>query len=406
MAAEYLLISIIIPAYNSAQFLAETLESALAQTWPNAEIIVVNDGSTDPTAEVLSAYQGRIRSIDQENQGLSGARNSGMRMAQGELFAFLDADDLIRPQFLENMARTFLADPDLDVAYCGWGYIDEAGKKLPEAGKFQFSGPVINQMVLANRFPVMATMIRKTSATQTGFFDPSLRSTEDWDFWLRAALCGAKFQCVPQELVQYRIHDSNMSANITRMHDSQLQVLDKFYANQGLPESVTQLKGRAYGRVYLTTAQAYLRAGQDEAARQAFIQSVRQWPEMLCQEETYYTIICALQPPGYRDTQQYKDLEWATQILGQLLEAVFQEPALKAQVAGKQARAEATKALALAHHYSLAGQDGQARHWVAQAIKAQPTLAVDRQTIRLGGRALLGRKRSQQIKQMIRRSGK
>ncbi|HEX7976351.1 MAG TPA: hypothetical protein VF498_18210, partial [Anaerolineales bacterium] len=190
--------------------------------------------------------------------------------------------------------------------------------------------------------------------------------------WLRAAQHDRKFYCVPQELVRYRVHGENMSLNVESMHESQIRVLKKFFANQDLPGRISQLEARAYERIYLTTTQWLLRNGDFEAAKQAFLRCVQIWSEMLCQEETYYSIICAQQPAGYRDTQYFKDLDWATRTLEQLLDAVFHEPGLRAQVAGLKARAEATKSLALAHHYYRSGQNRQARRLVARAIKEQP----------------------------------
>lgn len=111
------LVSVIIPAYNVAPFIAETLDSLFAQTWRNFEAVVINDGSTDDTEERLTPYRDRIVYIKQENRGVMAARNAGLQAARGRYIALLDGDDLWEPKFLETLAGMLQADPNLSVAY-------------------------------------------------------------------------------------------------------------------------------------------------------------------------------------------------------------------------------------------------------------------------------------------------
>src|SRR6476661_4282570 len=123
-------ISVIIPAYNAARTLAETLESLLVQTFPNWEAIVVDDGSSDETAAIASQFtqkDSRIRVVSQTNQGVCAARNTGIRLAQFDWLLFLDADDWILPQHLEKMTAALTADSTLDAVHCGWSRVAPDG---------------------------------------------------------------------------------------------------------------------------------------------------------------------------------------------------------------------------------------------------------------------------------------
>src|SRR6267142_4272392 len=123
------LVSVVIPNYNCGRFLAETLESVFAQTYPNVEVIVVDDGSTDDSLNVLESFAARVRVVRQANQGVSAARNAGIRESRGAFVAFLDADDLWHPEKLTKQIAVF-ANPAVGLVYCAVEYIDEQGRSL------------------------------------------------------------------------------------------------------------------------------------------------------------------------------------------------------------------------------------------------------------------------------------
>jgi glycosyltransferase involved in cell wall biosynthesis len=396
MASDFPLISVIIPAYNSANFLIETLESALAQTWPNKEIIVVNDGSTDETDELLKAYRERICYIFQENGGLGAARNSGLRAAKGELVAFLDADDLWLPEFLETQARFLIQNPNVGVVYSWWDFIDPGGAKLPQEGRFTETGNLLRHLVLSNRFAVMSALIRMKCVEAVGGFDADRLISEDWDFWVRVAQTDCVFGLTPRVLSQYRMHGTNMSWNIPKSHRRYIRVLDKVFEHEN--GQVADLKPRAYSGVLLLTATSYLRAGMTEDGKGAFLAGVKTWPELVCQEDTYYKIICLEQPLGYQGTQNFKDLEKAKARIAELFEHVSNEPDLRTELAPLVNRAFAVQRIALAKHYYLAGQCAEARSLIQQAAKVDPPSVQNRETMGLWIRSLLGKKQVDRIK--------
>jgi len=132
MTAQVPLVSIIMPAYNSAQFIGKAVESALQQTYPRCELIVINDGSTDETREVLRPFMGRIRYIDQERRGASAARNTGLAAASGEFIAFLDADDLLPRRAMEQRLARFAQVPSAAVVCSGWQIVDTGGRPIAD----------------------------------------------------------------------------------------------------------------------------------------------------------------------------------------------------------------------------------------------------------------------------------
>lgn len=209
------LVSVIIPTYNYARFLPSAVKSVQAQDGVATEIIIVDDGSTDNTAAEAQAFGAAVRYIHQENQGLSAARNTGLRAARGEYLVFLDADDLLCKGNLASHLRLFTdrPQPDLSVCLCLQAFENQ---ETPDA----FWPLVLKHFDLhlcnANVSPVHSIMLRAQTASQIGFFDVSLRACEDQDYWLRCAVAGKVFACNPDGLVIYRKHGQSMSSRHTR----------------------------------------------------------------------------------------------------------------------------------------------------------------------------------------------
>ncbi|PKO13694.1 MAG: hypothetical protein CVU39_17855 [Chloroflexi bacterium HGW-Chloroflexi-10] len=256
------IITVIIPAYNQSHYLAGAIESVLAQDYEDWECIVVNDGSTDSTAEVVKAYQDqRIHYIYQQNAGLSAARNTGIRNARGKYLSFLDSDDLFAKNKLSLLINVFHNNPEIALVSGSTELIDQNGIAI--ARKFD---PVLpadtSQLLLGNPLHVGSVLVKRSWQEKIGFFDTRLRSYEDWDFWLRLALYNAKFVCIPEVVSFYRFHTEQMTRNRQQMTRASFTVLDQIYAQQNLPEPWIQLKDKAYSHSHLrAAANAY--AGSD-----------------------------------------------------------------------------------------------------------------------------------------------
>uniref|UniRef100_B8HRA8 Glycosyl transferase family 2 n=1 Tax=Cyanothece sp. (strain PCC 7425 / ATCC 29141) TaxID=395961 RepID=B8HRA8_CYAP4 len=225
-------VSIVIPAFNAADTIAETLQSLLDQTFTNWEAIVVNDGSTDDTVVVVQRFMARdlrIHLFTQENQGLSGARNSGAKLAQGDCVLFLDADDWIFPSHLERLTHRFLADPSLDVVYCGWVHaLPDREYVLPELPTL--SGDLFVPFCHYCVSLMSSFLVRRSLVDLVGPFDTSMHcGGEDWDFWQRIARSGARFGLVKEVLVAYRARPNSLSRNGAILLKDSLVVLTRGY---------------------------------------------------------------------------------------------------------------------------------------------------------------------------------
>lgn len=236
-------VSIIIPAYNQATFLAQAVESCLDQTHPSVEIIVVDDGSTDATPTVVRAFGDRIRYVRQDNTGLPGARNRGLHESTGDYLCFLDSDDFYHPAKLEKQIHALDTNPGLGLVYCDITTVNESGVPLREAPSIaslerQLSGDIFPSLMMGGYFPPHTVMIRRSVLDQVGGFDPELGGYADYDLWLRVSAAGhrALFQAEP--LAFYRTHTGSMSKDGEHMAKTQIASLTK--AARTHPEGVAR----------------------------------------------------------------------------------------------------------------------------------------------------------------------
>jgi sugar transferase (PEP-CTERM/EpsH1 system associated) len=228
-------VSVIIPTYNPAATLREAIDSALAQTQPPREVIVVDDGSTQDTSWVPAAYGGRIRFVRQSNGGPASARNAGCRLAAGECLAFLDADDVWEPEKLAMQSAALAASPRAGLVYSPAARIDRAGRPVPAPGPepLRPSGRIAEALFEQNVIPTSTVMIRRACLEAVGWFDedPRLISVEDYDLWLRIA---ERFEVlgIERPLVRYRVHPAGISRNTDRSYGGERLVLEKAVARR------------------------------------------------------------------------------------------------------------------------------------------------------------------------------
>ncbi|HZJ26323.1 MAG TPA: glycosyltransferase [Acidimicrobiia bacterium] len=213
------LVSVIIPAYNMVDFVAETIESALAQTYSAVEIIVVNDGSTDETAAAIAPYRDRIRYVEQENRGLAGARNTGIRVSRGEYLALLDADDLWLPDRLGHCVEHFAAHPHLGMVTTD-AYLIEGGETTTkrcyrDRRQYPFPDAEDHQLaVIARRnFLFVSVVFKRELVDRYGSFDEQFRRAEDYELWSRYLVRGERAGYVDEPLGYYRRRADSLSAS-------------------------------------------------------------------------------------------------------------------------------------------------------------------------------------------------
>ncbi|GAP10770.1 glycosyltransferase [Bellilinea caldifistulae] len=248
------LVTIIIPAYNQGYYLGEAIQSCLNQTYPNIEIIVVDDGSTDNTQEVAHSYNNpKIKYLYKQNGGLSSARNAGIRAASGEYLSFLDSDDMFLPPKIELLMDKFKANPELGFVAGHALLIDQRGKVIPKKFETFLPSPIQN-LILGNPFHVGSVMIKKEWQEKIGYFDETLRSYEDWDYWLRLAIEGCNMEVVPVAVSKYRFHTGQMTRNGEQMTTANLAVLEKTFTNPNLSQEWQKMKPKAYAHAHLRAA--------------------------------------------------------------------------------------------------------------------------------------------------------
>jgi GT2 family glycosyltransferase len=299
-------IAVVIPAYNLARYLPEAIEGVLAQTIDPSrlEILVIDDGSTDETPVVASRYAPRVRCISQPNRGLPAARNRGLAETTAPHVTFLDADDRILPEKLATEIAVFEADPGAGLVYSGWRYIDADGDPLPQRGWSREEGDVLGRLLLGNLIHPHAALVRRSLVEAVGAFDESLTSVEDWDLWLRITMAGARWRCVDQPLLEYRVRSDGMHANPKRMLRNRVAVLDKTFAQLEGASDLVRTRPRAYQNAYLEAACDY--AGMDamEDALSTMTTATAYHPSFLTDVRTLRELSRLLLPLGFRNESQ------------------------------------------------------------------------------------------------------
>ena len=234
------LVSVIIPAFRCAQYVAQAVESVLSQSFSNHEVLVINDGSPDtPLLEqALAPYQHRIRYIKQATSGPAGARNTGIRRAEGKYLAFLDSDDYWSADHLWQQLALLEQDPTLDLVYCDYMLIKDerqfarAFDLQPQSAAVNFEALLVEDCAIG-----MSTVVGSREAIlRAGLFDQSLLRCEDFEMWLRMSLTGARMAYHPGVQVFHRINEAGLSADKWSMKKDRIRVYEKMAANFSISE--------------------------------------------------------------------------------------------------------------------------------------------------------------------------
>lgn len=232
-------ISVVIPAYNCDRYLRVAIDSVLAQAHCHFEVIVIDDGSTDRTAEVLQQYGNQIRAVAQPNQGVAVARNHGIALAQGKWVAFLDADDYFLPDKLAAQLAIAAAEPHLGIIHSGWQRVSATGELLTVVEPWH----QVPQLTLESWLrwkPVLpsAMLFRRDWLEKAGGFDPQFPPAEDTELVLRLAAMGCEATWLRRITVNYRQHpDSAMHKGLPQAR-SLTAVIEQFFHRADLPDSI------------------------------------------------------------------------------------------------------------------------------------------------------------------------
>ena len=229
-------VSVIIPAHNSAPFIAEAIEGVLVQTYRDFEIVVVDDGSNDHTGNVVKQFGSAVHYHRQSNQGVAAARNAGIQLTAGEFVCLLDADDVWMPEKLARQLEFIAAHPDVGLLFSD--AFEFEGNTIHKASilatmtfgveaKSQVPIPdAFRKLLISNFIPTSSVMIRRSCFAVTGLFDAALPNAEDRDMWLRLA-AHFPIACLPQVLARKRSHGANISARTELALRSRLRVWEQ-----------------------------------------------------------------------------------------------------------------------------------------------------------------------------------
>lgn len=239
--------SIVIPAYQAAGTIGEALESALAQTRPAHEVIVVDDGSSDDLTAALSPYKERIKLVSKANGGVASARNAGVAAASGDFMAVLDADDRFHPQRLEALAALALARPDLDLITTDTRFIVDG----QPSGTFREANPFAVEeqrtAIFDSCFVGGWPAVRIERLRDVGGFDEGLSQGEDWDCWLRLILDGSAAGLVDRPYYDYVIRHGSLTSDREGSLWARVALLEKAASNPALRDADRPALKRAYG---------------------------------------------------------------------------------------------------------------------------------------------------------------
>lgn len=273
-------VSICIPTYNRKDYLRETIESVFAQTYKDYEVVVVDDGSTDGTAEMIKNIGLPIRYYWQENSGDAAARNKMIKLAQGEFITFVDSDDLLINDAIERMMNVMEAEGGEVIVYGPYHRIDQNGHVYGRFKSRQYSGHITKHLFQNIFVYTCGSMFPKNVLETAGGFDTSLPVCSDYDLWLRLSL-KCRFVALAEPTFKRRRHTENLSAISTENRILELKVLERFYYERGgdsvVPKKIAMQR---LSREEYRVAAAALKERKLQVAREYLRKSFRRRPNL------------------------------------------------------------------------------------------------------------------------------
>lgn len=284
-------ISVVIPCYNAAAYIVAALESVTAQGWPNLEVVVVNDGSTDGSSDRVTAFSGNVRLVQQPNRGIAAARNTGIVNASHEWLAFLDADDLWLPGKLAAQWHALQADPDARMSYTAWDvwtssetypsaeYLASLSERATSPGAWAGpSGWIYPELLLDSEVWTSTVLLHRSLVDEIGAFDPELDIGEDYDLWIRASQA-TRIVRVNRPFALYRMHPNSITKAATR-RNYRGEVVQKaverwgYRSPDGRRASIAAVS-RGIARTWIEFGAMHLRDGNRGIAREAALKALR-----------------------------------------------------------------------------------------------------------------------------------
>jgi len=302
-------VSVVIPTYNRADYICETIDSVLNQTYKDFELVVVNDGSTDDTKKKLEKYGSKIKLIEQPNSERAVARNNGVKNSTGEYIAFLDSDDIWIEDKLEKQVKFLDENNDYILVYGQCHRIDDTSNKIKIAKRQLegYSGEIFEKLLMRNLVVSPTPVVRREYFEKTNGFQTRYIPYEDWEFWVRFSLLG-KFYYIDEPLAYYRIHpgQSVQTAAAKKIDDVTTLLLEDSYKLKDTPKT---LRRKSLGIANLRFSYWYLISGDIEKAKEKLSYSLHLYPPFLTDPRWYgLKMICTfpnLKGKGIFNIKQY-----------------------------------------------------------------------------------------------------
>jgi len=270
------LVSVVIPTYNRAKVLKETISSALRQTYDNFEIIVIDDGSADNTESVVKNFEDkRVTYIKQSHKNAPTAKNKGILVSKGDYIAFLDSDDVWLPEKIEKQMKVFRNNKlNPSVVYCGIGYINEDGAEIKGIKLPAYRGNIFLKLLGTRRNVVLGAgstvLIKRECFERCGLFDENLSYRIDLDLLIRISKVFA-FDYVPEVLAKIRMHEKRMSSNVDNILKGRELLFKKIYND-------IKKHRKILAKYYYQTAVLYFRKKDGAKGREYVMKSIRAFP--------------------------------------------------------------------------------------------------------------------------------
>lgn len=269
------LVSVVIPTYNQASYLRDSIDSVLAQTYTAIEVVVVDDGSTDETPDILASYGDRVRAIRQTNHGAANALNHGIRESTGQYVCWLSSDDAFVPDKIARQVAAFTANPELGLSFMGFDQIDAQGAFVADRSDIPWRHPDLFVTVFwANPINGSTVMMPRSVLDEVGPFDEALRADVDAEMWFRV-LARHPAAHIPGVHLHYRVHDKALSADRGLMHQSKTTVRQRILRDGILIRRLQAHDRGATPRILAEMSAMFARQGLHDLGRALLVRSVR-----------------------------------------------------------------------------------------------------------------------------------
>lgn len=283
---EYPLVSIVIPAYNHADYLGEAIQSVLNQDYPNVELIVLDDGSTDYTRKVLERYTGRFHWETHCNMGQASTLNKGWQLSKGGILAYLSADDALLPSAVSTSIRCFMSHPQLMMVYCDFNLIDPNSRiiRSVKAPEVSYRDMVVKNICA----PGPGAFFRRGDFEAVGMWNPCLKRAPDYEFWLKLGRKGY-FRRIPEVLASLRVHENSLSFTSVDSYTAEepVRIMSAYFRETNVPVAIKASKSEALSNANLVSSRVHLRSKRYSAAVSHLWQALKLHPKNIVAKRTW-----------------------------------------------------------------------------------------------------------------------